>query len=1066
MTPEVDAGAGTVWERFVAQARLTPAAVAVRAGASCRTYGALCAGARHVAARLAGHGVERDAIVAVWGARGLAWVEAMLGVWCRGAVYLPLDPRWPAARIAQVLRQSGTRTVLVGMEPPAMLQALQAADASWTILPIAPGATSSGGDASADSSGAAEDLAYVIYTSGSTGAPKGALIEHRGLQNHLAAKIALLGLGVADRVAQTAAASFDVSLWQCLAPLLVGGQVEILDDAVTRDPVALRAAAAESKLTVLELVPTMLELLLDADATHAPALGSLRWVVATGEALPPALCRRWLGRYPTIPVVNAYGPTECADDVTHHVVRMPPSADVVRVPIGDPILGMTVHVLDAELRAVAAGEVGELCVSGVGVGRGYLHDAERTAAAFVGPDRFDGGAGARLYRTGDLGRRRADGAFEWLGRRDLQVKVHGVRIELEEIEAVLCEHPDVRQAAVGVRADATGDRRLTAYVVLRNDAPGNACPDHLRDAEQLAEWRRLWDDTYRRASPRSVVPSFNTAGWTSSYTRQPISDVEMREWLDATVDRVLALGPRRALEIGCGSGMLLSRVAPRCERYFALDLSPAAVDYVHRELMAGGALPHVSVRQGAAHELASFDGHPVDTIILNSVAQYFPSVGYLARVLGAACDVLDERGAAFVGDVRPLASARALHTSVELARAPEHATVAELRAAIERGLAREGELLVDPAFFAELGRMQTRPSSVVVQLKRGRCHNELTRFRYDVVWRMGPVEEQAPAEELLWDDGLSPAALGAIIVADAESSVAIRGVPNAGCSGAWAVDLVAAAPGEATVAELRRALAARNFGAALDPEDVWAMENPAARAVAITWSAIAPDRYDVVLSPRRVLIGSARRRLGTSVGPLDADAATRWQGYANDPRRRDTVASRLEDLRAFVRARLPEAMQPSHFVTLDALPLTANGKVARDGLPEAGIVETSASDESAPRSGIEAVVAEIWRRMLGVHTVGRDDDFFALGGDSLLVYRMLLAVRAARAVEVPAEAFLQCPTVAGLAQAIDTLPLGDLADADVETLLAEVETLSEVEAAALLGAVDDREGRAAERGDA
>jgi myxalamid-type nonribosomal peptide synthetase MxaA len=167
-----------------------------------------------------------------------------------------------------------------------------------------------------------------------------------------------------------------------------------------------------------------------------------------------------------------------------------------------------------------------------------------------------------------------------------------------------------------------------------------------------------------------------------------------------------------------------------------------------------------------------------------------------------------------------------------------------------------------------------------------------------------------------------------------------------------------------------------------------------------------------------------------------------------------------------VRARLPEAMQPSHFVTLDALPLTANGKVARDGLPEAGIVETSASDESAPRSGIEAVVAEIWRRMLGVHTVGRNDDFFALGGDSLLVYRMLLAVRAARAVEVPAEAFLQCPTVAGLAQAIDTLPLGDLADADVETLLAEVETLSEVEAAALLGAVDDREGRAAERGDA
>ena len=147
--------------------------------------------------------------------------------------------------------------------------------------------------------------------------------------------------------------------------------------------------------------------------------------------------------------------------------------------------------------------------------------------------------------------------------------------------------------------------------------------------------------------------------------------------------------------------------------------------------------------------------------------------------------------------------------------------------------------------------------------------------------------------------------------------------------------------------------------------------------------------------------------------------------------RRDAVASRLEELRAFVRARLPEAMQPSHFVTLDALPLTANGKVARDGLPEAGIVETSASDESAPRSGIEAVVAEIWRRMLGVHTVGRDDDFFALGGDSLLVYRMLLAVRAARAVEVPAEASCSARRSRGWPRRSTALPLGDLADADV-----------------------------------
>ena len=189
----------------------------------------------------------------------------------------------------------------------------------------------------------------------------------------------------------------------------------------------------------------------------------------------------------------------------------------------------------------------------------------------------------------------------------------------------------------------------------------------------------------------------------------------MREWLDATVDRVLALRPRRALEIGCGSGMLLSRVAPRCERYFALDLSPAAVDYVHRELMAGGALPHVSVRQGAAHELASFDGRPVDTIILNSVAQYFPSVGYLARVLGAACDVLDEARcrvrAATCARSRRRGRCTRRSSSRGHPRTPPWRSCAPPSSAASPARA---ELLVDPAFFAGArpdARRVRRPSS-------------------------------------------------------------------------------------------------------------------------------------------------------------------------------------------------------------------------------------------------------------------------------------------------------------------------------------------------------------------
>ena len=247
----------------------------------------------------------------------------------------------------------------------------------------------------------------------------------------------------------------------------------MLEAATGGDPGRLREAVARRGVTVLEVVPAVLQLLLEADeAAGDPALGGLRWLVVTGEALPPALCRAWLQRYPEIPLVNAYGPTECADDVTHHVVRTPPAAAAVRVPIGRPIAHVQMHVLDDALQPVAPGAVGELCVSGVAVGRGYLHDAARTAAAFVAPDPRTGWPGTRLYRTGDRGRALSDGTFEWLGRCDQQVKIRGMRVEPEEVEAVLRQHPAVRQAAVVPRPVPSGGLKLVAYVAASTTGAG------------------------------------------------------------------------------------------------------------------------------------------------------------------------------------------------------------------------------------------------------------------------------------------------------------------------------------------------------------------------------------------------------------------------------------------------------------------------------------------------------------------------------------------------------------------------------------------------------------------
>ncbi|HEX3129919.1 MAG TPA: amino acid adenylation domain-containing protein, partial [Thermoanaerobaculia bacterium] len=427
--------ASTFVDLFAAQVERTPDAVAAVCEGRSLTYAELHRRARRWAGSLAAHGVGPETLVAIRLARGLDFLAAVLAVFQAGGAYLPLDPGLPEARIEAVLKQSGARDLLPHAER----------EPEWE-----PGG---------EGPPAPESLAYVIFTSGSTGLPKGVMIHHRGMLNHLLAKVEDLELTAADAVAQNASQGFDISVWQLLCALLVGGRVHIYPDEVARDPTALLEAAERDGLTVLEVVPSLLAAMLELD--RRPPLARLRWMIATGEALPPELCRRWLVLHPDIPMLNAYGPTECSDDVSHHVLREPPGPKVAHTPIGHALANTQLYVVNPALQPQPIGVPGELVVGGTGVGRGYLGRPELTAERFL-PDPF-GKPGDRLYRTGDLCRFLPDGAVEYLGRIDHQVKIRGFRIELGEIEAALCRHPEVREAVV--LALGTGaDKRLVAYV--------------------------------------------------------------------------------------------------------------------------------------------------------------------------------------------------------------------------------------------------------------------------------------------------------------------------------------------------------------------------------------------------------------------------------------------------------------------------------------------------------------------------------------------------------------------------------------------------------------------------
>jgi len=425
------------------------------------TYAELDRVAGRVARHLHGRGVRGTQPVAVVSDRHLDWVAAMLGVLRAGAVYLPVRPDFPPSRVEDQLTRAGCQVALTDTSGARLMDAVrQLGGWQGTALSIvellnrdAPGAE--------PTPPALGDPAYIYFTSGSTGRPKGAICEHAGMINHLWAKIDEHGLGPDDVVAQTASQCFDISLWQICAPLLVGGRCVVVDLDEQLDVAAFAALLARHRVSTVQIVPSYLEVLLAHLEAGAVRLPGLRSVSVTGEALKADLVRRWFAVMPGVPLVNAYGATEVSDDTMHEVLDGPPRRALTVVNVGRPLRNMRVYVVDDQLRLMPEGARGEIVFAGVCVGRGYVNDPERTAEVF-GNDLYH--PGQRLYRSGDLGRWLPEGRVEFLGRRDEQVKVRGLRVELGEIEAALLRVPGVSAAAVVSVGEGNGARLVGFHV--------------------------------------------------------------------------------------------------------------------------------------------------------------------------------------------------------------------------------------------------------------------------------------------------------------------------------------------------------------------------------------------------------------------------------------------------------------------------------------------------------------------------------------------------------------------------------------------------------------------------
>ncbi len=948
-------------------------------------------------------------------------------------------------------------------------------------------------------------LAYVVYTSGTSGRPKGVMVEHRSVLNTIVGCRGWFGFNASDVFLCLAAYTFDIFHFELLSGLLCGGCVRLVGREELLDPA--RLAGAVRGASVMQAVPALMDQVLAALAAHEGPPPRLRHAITGGDTVPTQLPGRVADAFPGARVSILYGPTETAMVCAGITLRDPHT--VCGHPLGGPLPGVALRVCDEHGEPVPAGVPGEICIGGPGVARGYLGDSGdglpgdgrpggpsgdvqrggppvdgRLRAGAPGdghlgdsPERspkfveFDG---ERFYRSGDRGRWDAGGCLQFLGRRDDQLKLHGLRIEPGEVEATIEALPEV--AAAAVLAGGAGDaRRLLAYVVLAYSPAARAGAQR----RLITEWRALFDATHAVApdsdaghdsgatqahapdsdaghdsgatqahapdsdaghdsgatqahapdsdaghdseATHAHAPDADTGydsddghdftGWRSTYTRAPLPRVQMDDWLAGTLAEIEAQtrdaqqAGRRILEIGCGTGLLLFALAPRCARYVGTDFCAPVLARLGARVAARG-WRGVELHECEADALGTVAQGHFDMVLLNSVAQYLPGVDRLASVLEQALALLAPGGVLFVGDVRNLALHEPFLASVERHAAPG-LDAATLRARVRARAACERELLVHPAFFAAL---RSRPNVAHVEIvpRRGHVENELLRYRYNVAIHLAGAGAAPPRWE--WPQTQPPP----------------RRLAN---------DPAANLLARETAARVRAALKER-LPRQMVPAVVRVVEElPRGATGKLDRGALA--RLAAVQAPAGGAEGGSQEwqapGLAGEAGSewqapgLAGEAGSEWQapglaGEAGSEWQAPGLAGEAgsEWQAPGLAGEAGSEWQAPGLAGEAGSEWQAPGLAGEAGSEwqAPGLAGEAGSEWQAPATPTERTVAQAWQEILGCGRLSREANFFAAGGTSLLAIKLAVRLHG-RGVRVSAQQLFEHQTIAALAAAAD-----------------------------------------------
>lgn len=972
------------------------------------TYSELNAAANKVASYLRKQGVRRNDLVGLYMDKSAEMLVGILAILKAGGAYVPLDPSYPSDRIHMMVEDADLQIIVTKesfvhtMEYPGVL-----------LVCIEEKEIQNEVDKNLTLWNQKDDYAYVIYTSGSTGKPKGVLVTHKNVTRLFAATDQWFYFNETDVWTMFHSFAFDFSVWEIWGALLYGGKLIVVPYWVSRSPEVFYDMLAAKGITVLSQTPSAFkQILMVEEKMNRKNIGNLRYVVFGGEALNLEDLRGWFERHGDSKpeMVNMYGITETTVHVTYRVIHKADLETSSGSIIGVPIKDLTLYVLDRYQCKVPWGVPGEMYVGGDGVTAQYLNREELCKERFI-KNPFGIEDNDILYRTGDLAKINEAGDLVYMGRIDNQIKIRGFRIELGEIAAAAKSFPQVEDAFITDVKAPSGDKNIVAFIV-KKELNKQEKEEHINN-ETVDKWEMIFN-TYYEENSSIEDKSLNITGWNSSYDNGQIPLIEMNSWVKETVDEIKSLHCKKILEIGCGSGMLLCRVAQECDAYYGTDLSCKAIEYVSKELVEKNSqLGNVELFTAKADDFSIMQGKTIDGMVINSVIQYFPSQQYLIDVLKKTALQMNNQGKIFLGDVRNKDLLEEFIFDIEMFKANREITLDEIENDVKLKVQCDNELIISPAFFYELKNIIPSISHVEIRLKKSPYSNEMIRFRYDVVLYLGKHEYCVQDSEIEWKDAKGNLdQVKQYLYSSKKKMLLVKNITNNRVSSLLQQYKMFQNRTTNNLEEILNNKEQEDIYA-INPQTVIETFEQEGYQVKILLFAKQEKQYFNALIYDKALYPSP-------IVPNERMEKQNIEKLTTCPLNKQSFEVFQRELTQHMKKKLPAYMIPGEFIFTDKFPMTINGKIDKKKLSSLSSKKENRSlSYVPPRTETEKKIAEIWEELFDMRPIGIKDEFFEIGGHSMLATKLMFKLRERLAIDIPLKLIFQRDTIEALSAYVD-----------------------------------------------